>query len=110
MPALELYGKCKEFGYCDCGGFFGCVDEDSPKRAPKNAAEITNAMQGETSVADYKNHNLKRELDAAGRRQTLFEVDSIPADLIPDGVCLRRRCCRLPGTPYRAASPCSRKR
>ena len=21
MAALELYGKCKELGHCDCGGF-----------------------------------------------------------------------------------------
>jgi hypothetical protein len=25
MAELELYGKCKELGYCDCGGFFGCI-------------------------------------------------------------------------------------
>jgi hypothetical protein len=31
-------------------------------------------MKAEASVADYKNHNLKRELDAAGRRQTLCEA------------------------------------
>jgi hypothetical protein len=28
MAVLELYGKCKELGYCDCGGFFGCNDPD----------------------------------------------------------------------------------
>jgi hypothetical protein len=28
MPTLEQYGKCRELGYCDCGGFFGCVDLD----------------------------------------------------------------------------------
>jgi hypothetical protein len=30
MAVLELYGKCKELGYCDCGGFLGCVDVEGP--------------------------------------------------------------------------------
>jgi hypothetical protein len=30
MAVLELYGKCKQLGYCDCGGFLGCVDLDGP--------------------------------------------------------------------------------
>jgi hypothetical protein len=25
MPVLELFGKCRDLGYCDCGGFLGCV-------------------------------------------------------------------------------------
>jgi len=37
MAVLELYGKCKELGYCDCSGFFGCVDPRPP--APKPVIE-----------------------------------------------------------------------
>ena len=28
MPVLELYGRCRAVGYCDCGGSNGCVDEE----------------------------------------------------------------------------------
>lgn len=28
---VELYGTCRELGYCDCGGFLGCVDPRSPE-------------------------------------------------------------------------------
>ena len=51
---IGLYGKCQELGYRDSGGLFGCVDEDGPKREPRAATEVTNAMKGEASVADYK--------------------------------------------------------
>lgn len=34
MAVLELYGKCKELGYCDCGGFFGCRDDEGAKLKP----------------------------------------------------------------------------
>jgi hypothetical protein len=34
MAVLELYGKCKELGYCDCGGFLGCVDDGRVQEKP----------------------------------------------------------------------------
>jgi hypothetical protein len=34
MAALELYGKCKELGHCDCGGFFGCQTPAGNNYAP----------------------------------------------------------------------------
>jgi hypothetical protein len=66
MPALELYGKCKELGYCDCGGFFGCVDPSGPKRAllPQSAHCVCPVP----SASSYKNHNLKRELSTTPAR------------------------------------------
>ena len=62
MAVLELYGKCKELGYCDCKGFFGCVDPRPPAPKPVIENELRNAMQAEREVSDYKNHNLKNEL------------------------------------------------
>jgi hypothetical protein len=39
MAVLELYGKCKELGYCDCGGFWGCHDPKPP--APKQLSRTS---------------------------------------------------------------------
>lgn len=40
MAILELYGKCRELGYCDCGGRYSCVDDEKPIRAPRDAKEF----------------------------------------------------------------------
>ena len=72
MAVLELYGKCKELGYCDCGGFLGCSDPDGPgNHAPANETlalvecevcdrshalnhpHITN-IEGDTPLDDYE--------------------------------------------------------
>jgi hypothetical protein len=60
MAVLELYGKCKELGYCDCKGFFGCVDPKPPAPKPVIENELRNAMEAERQASDYKNHNLAR--------------------------------------------------
>jgi hypothetical protein len=52
----------QELGYCDCKGFFGCVDPRPPAPKPVIENELRNAMQAEREVSDYKNHNLKNEL------------------------------------------------
>jgi len=62
MAVLELYGKCKQLGYCDCRGFFGCVDPRPPAPKPVIENELKNAMEAERELSDYKNHNLKHEL------------------------------------------------
>jgi hypothetical protein len=64
MAVLELYGKCKELGYCDCSGFFGCVDPRPPAPKPVLENELANAMKAEHEVSDYHNHNYRRELEA----------------------------------------------
>jgi hypothetical protein len=64
MAVLELYGKCKELGYCDCEGFFGCVDPRPPAPKPVIENELANAMKAEHEVSDYHNHNYRRELEA----------------------------------------------
>ena len=47
MAVLELYGKCKELGYCGCRGFFGCVDPKPPAPKPVIENELRNAMEAE---------------------------------------------------------------
>jgi hypothetical protein len=64
MAVLELYGKCKELGYCDCGGFRGCHDPKPPAPKPVIENELANAMKAEHEVSDYHNHNYRRELEA----------------------------------------------
>lgn len=39
MAILELYGKCKELGYCDCRGFFGCNDEEGSRLKPADPSK-----------------------------------------------------------------------
>ena len=49
----ELYGKCRELGYCDCGGFFGCFDPGGPRRK---------ASKKELANPNYQPHHVsKRE-------------------------------------------------
>jgi len=63
MAVLELYGKCKQLGYCDCGGFFGCVDPNSPLPHTDDPVELRNAMEAERQTSNYTNHNLARLID-----------------------------------------------
>lgn len=67
------------------------VDYRAIKNLIREAAELesndelfgSNAMKREASVADFKNHNLKRELDAGRRRQARCgDCDKIIAGLI----------------------------
>ena len=62
MSVLELYGKCKELEYCDCGGFFGCVEPAPPMDKPADRRELDRAMEADRETSDYKNHNPKYEL------------------------------------------------
>lgn len=50
MAILELHGKCRELGYCDCGGFLGCVDEDGVKPKPDSATLEAAARKHDTIV------------------------------------------------------------
>jgi hypothetical protein len=34
---VELYGECREHGYCDCDGVNGCSDPDAPGELPSPA-------------------------------------------------------------------------
>jgi hypothetical protein len=52
MAVLELYGKCKELGYCDCKGFFGCVDPRPPAPKPVIENEIANARKAERETSE----------------------------------------------------------
>lgn len=36
MSITQLFGKCRELGYCDCGGILGCTDDTAPKRKKGN--------------------------------------------------------------------------
>jgi hypothetical protein len=64
MAVLELYGKCKELGYCDCKGFFGCVDPRPPAPKPVIENELKAAMEAERQTSNYANSNYRHELDA----------------------------------------------
>jgi hypothetical protein len=64
LAVLELYGKCKELGYCDCSGFFGCVDPKPPAPKPMIENELQNAMKAEDQTSDYKNYAYRQELEA----------------------------------------------
>src|SRR5215212_7822289 len=67
MAVLELYGKCKQLGYCDCGGFWGCHDPNPPAPKPVIENELQNAMKAELQTTVYTNHNYRRELEAIER-------------------------------------------
>jgi hypothetical protein len=67
MAVLELHGKCKELGYCDCGGFWGCANPPAPKPVIEN--ELQNAMKAELQTTVYTNHNYRRELEAIERSE-----------------------------------------
>jgi hypothetical protein len=64
MAVLELYGKCKELGYCDCEGFFGCVDPRPPAPKPVIENELKAAMEAERQTSNYANSNYRHELNA----------------------------------------------
>src|SRR5687768_14248545 len=57
MAVLELYGKCKELGYCDCGGFLGCESpalvecEVCDRSHAPNHPHIAN-IDGDTPIDD----------------------------------------------------------
>ena len=67
MAVLEL--QCKELGYCDCGGFWGCVDPNPPAPKPVIENELQNAMKAELQTTVYTNHNYRRELEAIERSE-----------------------------------------
>src|SRR5215217_6803894 len=75
MAVLELYGKCKELGSCDCEGFFGCHDPKPPAPKPVIENELANAMKAEREVSDYSNHNYRRELEAIEQSEGLVECE-----------------------------------
>ena len=52
MVPVELYGKCRELGYCDCKGFFGCVDDEHVKDKPDSATLKAASRQHKTIVSE----------------------------------------------------------
>lgn len=88
MAVVELYGKCKELGYCDCSGYFGCVDPKPP--APKLVIEneLQNAMKAEDQTSDYKNYAYRQELEA---------IEQSEGGLVECEVCDRSH---LPNHPH----------
>jgi hypothetical protein len=88
MAVLELYGKCKELGYCDCGGFLGCVDPRPPAPKPVIENELANAMKAEAETSDYRNHNYRRELE---------EIEQSEGGLVECEVCDRSH---VPSHPH----------
>ena len=90
MAVLELYGKCKELGYCDCKGFFGCVDPRPPAPKPVIENELRNAMEAERQTSNYANSNYRHELDA---------IEQSEGALVECEVCDRSH------TPHRAPEP-----
>jgi hypothetical protein len=80
MAVLELYGKCKELGYCDCGGFLGCVDPKPPAPKPVIENELRNALEAERQTSDYQNSNYRRELE---------EIEQSEGALVECEVCDR---------------------
>jgi hypothetical protein len=45
MAVLELYGRCREEGYCICGGRNGCIDDEGPKRTVRDSEEYKRLAQ-----------------------------------------------------------------
>jgi hypothetical protein len=88
MAVLELYGKCKELGYCDCGGFLGCVDPKPPAPKPVIENELANAMRAERKTSDYHNYAYRQELDA---------IEQSEKALVECGVCDKSH---LPSHPH----------
>jgi hypothetical protein len=85
MAVLELYGKCKELGYCDCSGFFGCVDPRPPAPKPVIENELATAMKAEQEVSHYHNHNYRRELEAIDQSQgALVECEVCDRSHLPN--------------------------
>jgi hypothetical protein len=108
MAVLELYGKCKELGYCDCSGFFGCVDPRPPAPKPVIENELATTMKAEQEVSHYHNHNYRRELEAIDQSQgALVECE------VSTGATYRT--IRIPATlrairPSTTTNPCSARR
>jgi hypothetical protein len=85
MAVLELYGKCKELGYCDCSGFFGCVDPRPPAPKPVIENELATAMKAEQEVSYYHNHDYRRELEAIDQSQgALVECEVCDRSHLPN--------------------------
>jgi hypothetical protein len=86
---VELYGKCRKLGYCDCKGFFGCVDPNPPLERSGKPQELENAMQADCQTSDYANHNYRRELEK-------IETDEDEVLLVECEVCDRSHLPELP--------------
>jgi hypothetical protein len=85
MAVLELYGKCKELGYCDCSGFFGCVDPRPPASKPVIENELAHAMRAEQETSDYKNYAYRQELEAIEQSEGgLVECEVCDRSHLPD--------------------------
>lgn len=82
---LDLKGKCRELGYCDCRGFFGCYDPNPP--APKPVIE--NELEGARLAA---------------RRETIVNE----SDVAKNAAIIEEREARGCGYCRRKGSPCAR--
>jgi hypothetical protein len=71
MAVLELYGKCKELGYCDCEGFFGCNDPDRIGGRP-SPSELDSARKAVKAEAIGEGH---RKYDAGEPMLALVECE-----------------------------------
>jgi hypothetical protein len=81
MSVVELYGKCKQLGYCDCRGFFGCLDSEPVAQKPDSK---------ELKAASRHHEPVVNEKDVASYAESIPEWDKTPpGTLVECEVCDR---------------------
>jgi hypothetical protein len=107
MAVLELYGKCKELGYCDCRGFFGCNDPESVQKPDAKTLE----------AASRRHEIVVNEKDVERYAESMPEWDkNPPGTLVECEVCDRSHTANHPhitniegDTPLDDEEPTQRK-
>ncbi len=93
VDPAELYGKCRELGFCDCGGFFGCTDNIKSRPDEDNLeAHRVELHPGDSSpkIAQIEQSDMRgktgRKCPACGVRLS------------------KRHVCKRPNSPKRVVS------
>lgn len=100
MATVELYGKCRELGYCDCRGVFGCKGPDAIAERPDTkdlqaAARKHDVQVSERDIAtaaesipewgeDGQPYLVDCEICGRSHRSAHPQISSVKGDELPD--------------------------